>query len=260
MATLAVDSTGGPDASNTKRRRKKGRIIQKGYHKSEREDARRVAAKAFLSGILLDSNIQPRLQLKDLDELHKSHEAFEATASRPISSASRHSNAVFLGDEAMNNTDVSGEGRLYEIALDSLPQLQYPSPSKVAPSKSLDYSLGTPSPAKPVVFSHSVSMLETPAERRNVLKKWQSFDKSPVVCCLNTLSGVQAETLLNSRYINTAVKRVQYTLIFLSFHRLVLSAANLPYVAYSVLPYRKDEDKFKSVKRFSFTMYPTSYY
>ena len=35
---------------------------------------------------------------------------------------------------------------------------------------------------------------------------------------------------------------------FLLFHRLVLSAANMPYVAYSVLPYRKDEDKFKSVK------------
>ena len=202
MATLAVDSIGGPEASNSKRKRKKGRIIQKGYHKSEREDARRVAAKAFLSGILLDSNIQPRLRLKDLDELHKSHEAFEGTSSRPISSASRHSNAVFLGDEAVNSTDVSGEGRLYEIALDSLPQLQHPSPSKIAPSKSLDYNfIGTPSPAKPVVFSHSVSMLETPAERRNVLntKRWHSFDNSPAVYCLNTLSDVQAEVLLDSR-------------------------------------------------------------
>lgn len=202
MATPAVDSTSGPEASNSKRKRKKGRIIQKGYHKSEREDARRVAAKAFLSGILLDSNIQPRLQLKDTDELHKSHEAFEGTSSRPISSASRHSNAVFLGDEAMNSTDVSGEGRLYEIALDSLPQLQHPSPSKIAPSKSLDYSfVGTPSPAKPVVFSHSVFMLETPAERRNVLntKRWHLFDNSPAVCCLNTLSGVQAEALLDRR-------------------------------------------------------------
>ena len=219
MATLAVDSTGGPDTSSTKRRRKKGRIIQKGYHKSEREDARRVAAKAFLSGILLDSNIQPRLHLKDLGELHKSHEAYEATASRPISSASRHSNAVFLGDEAVNSTDDSGEGRLYEIslAMDSLPQLQHPSPSKVAPSKSLDYSLGTPSPAKPVVFSHSVSMLETPAERRNVLntKRWQVFDSSPAVCCLNTLSSVQAEVLLDSRYVSIAVKRYNYNLTLL---------------------------------------------
>jgi hypothetical protein len=207
MATLAVDSTGGPEAPNSKRRRKKGRKIQKGYHKSEREDARRVAAKAFLSGILLDSNIQPRLQPKDLDELHRSHEAFEGTSSRPISSASRHSNAVFLGDEAVaSGADVSGEeGRLYEIALDSLPQLQYPSPSKIVPSKSLDYNfIGTPSPAKPVVFSHSVSMLETPVERRNVLntKRWHSFDNSPAVYCLNTLSGVQADVLLDSRYAN----------------------------------------------------------
>ena len=206
MATLAVDSTGGPEAPNSKKRRKKGRIIQKGYHKSEREDARRVAAKAFLSGILLDSNIQPRLQPKDLDELHKSHEAFEGTSSRPISSASRHSNAVFLGDEAVNSTDISGEeGRLYEIGLDSLAQLQHPSPSKMAPSKSLDSNfIGTPSPAKPVVFSHSVSMLETPAERRNILnaKRWHSFDNSPAVFCLNTLSGVQTEVLLDSRYTN----------------------------------------------------------
>lgn len=202
MATLAVDSTGGSEAPNSKRRRKKGRKIQKGYHKSEREDARRVAAKAFLSGILLDSNIQPRLQPKDVDELYRSHEAFEGASSRPISSASRYSNAVFLGDEAV--TDVSGEeGRLYEIALDSLPQLQYPSPSKMVPSKSLDYNfIGTPSPAKPVVFSHSVSMLETPAERRNVLntKRWHSFDNSPAVYCLNTLSSVQPEVLLDSRY------------------------------------------------------------
>ena len=207
MATLAVDSTGGPEAPNSKKRRKKGRIIQKGYHKSEREDARRVAAKAFLSGILLDSNIQARLQPKDLDELHKSHEAFEGTSSRPISSASRHSNAVFLGDEAVNSTDISGEeGRLYEIGLDSLAQLHVPSPSKMPPSKSLDSNfIGTPSPAKPVVFSHSISMLEsTPAERRNILntKRWHSFDSSPAVCCLNTLSGVQAEVLLDSRYTN----------------------------------------------------------
>ena len=252
MATLAVDST---EASSSKRRRKKGRIIQKGYHKSEREDARRVAAKAFLSGILLDSNIQPRIQPKDFDELHKSHEAFEATSSRPISSASRHSNAVFLGDEAVNSTDVSGEeGRLYEIALDSLPQLQHPSPSKIAPSKSLDYSfIGTPSPAKPVVFSHSVSMLETPAEiRRNALstKRWHSLDNSPVVYCSNTLSGMQAEVLLDSRY-KTSKLIIKLLYIVLLFHRLVLSAANMPYVAYSVLPYRKDEDKFKSVRYFN---------
>lgn len=210
MATLAVESTGCPEVSNTKRKRKKGRIIQKGYHKSERGDARRVVAKAFLSGILLDSNIQPRLQPRDTDELHKAHEAFEGTSSRPISSASRHSNAVFLGDEAVYITDVSAgeEGRLYEIALDSLPQLQHPSPSKIPPSKSLDYSLtGTPSPAKPVLFSHSISMLETPAERRNVLntKRWHSFDNSPAVCCLNTLSGVQAEVLLDSRYTNKTI-------------------------------------------------------
>ena len=199
---MEVDSTVGPDTSNSKKRRKKGRIIQKGYHKSEREDARRVAAKAFLSGINLDSNIQPRLQLKDLDELNIGHEAVEVTASRPISSASRHSNAVFLGDEALYTTDVSGEGRLYEIALDSLPQLQYPSPSKIAPSKSLDYSLGTPSPIKPVMFSHSISVLETQAERRQAIilnKRQQSFDHSPAVYFMSTLSGAQAEWLLDSR-------------------------------------------------------------
>lgn len=208
MATLSVESTVGPGVTNSKRKRKKGRIIQKGYHKSGREDARRVAAKAFLSGILLDTYIQPKLQLNDLAELSESQEATDGSVSRPISSASRYSNAVLItagSDEANITTDlISGEGRLYELALDSLPQLQHHSPYKSAPFKSTDGSLGSPSPAKQATFNHSVSVFETQAERRNIFnassKKWQSLDSSSAaVYSLNTLSGVQAEMLLDSR-------------------------------------------------------------
>lgn len=207
MTTLEI----GPDAPNSRRRRKKGRIIQKGYHKSEREDARRVAAKAFLSGIVLDSNFQPRVQYQgDPEEVNTliDHNINEVSFSRPISSASRHSNALGLPDETVpNNVDVSGEGRLYEIALDNLPQLQHSSPSKLVPSKSLDYTFGTPSQGshRPVSFSHSVSMVDGQYEKRqgNVLmsgqRKWQTVDSSPAVYYVNTLSGVHPEFLVDSR-------------------------------------------------------------
>ena len=208
MTTLEV----GPEATNSRRRRKKGRIIQKGYHKSEREDSRRVAAKAFLSGIILDSNFQPPVHQRDPEGVNTliDHNIIEVSFSRPISSASRHSNALGLLDETVpNNADVSGEGRLYEIALDNLSQLQHSSPSKVVPSKSLDYNFSTLSPGpanyKPVTFSHSVSMIEAQYEKRqgSVLtsahRRWQAVDNSPAVYHINTLSGVHPEYLVDSR-------------------------------------------------------------
>ena len=207
MSTLAVDSTA-VDASNARKKRKKSRIIQKGYHKSQRGDARRVAAKAFLSGIVLDRNFQPPVTLRDSGE-QGSFLGYDRTAdsalSRPISSASRHSNALFLGDESLY-VDVSGEGRLYEIALDNLPQLLHHSPSKVAPSKSLDYGTGTPLiNYKPVGINHSVSVTESQSERRraNILalahKKWQALDYTPAVYHLNTLTDTNSDWLVDSR-------------------------------------------------------------
>lgn len=214
METLEVGSTLVPETSTSKRRRKKGRIVQKGYHKSQRADARRVAAKEFLSGIVLDSNYQARRPPRDSGDVSTlmGHEFGDGAASRPISAASRHSNALFLGDEYLHvNTDVSGEGRLYEIALDNLPQLQHQSPSKIQPSKSLDYSFGSYSPAlsqRPVVLNHSVSMFESQSDRKqaNILvpahKRWQTMDNSPTVHYLNTLLDTNAEWLMDSRSVD----------------------------------------------------------
>ena len=265
MTTLEVC----PDVPNSRRRRKKGRIIQKGYHKSEREDARRVAAKAFLSGIILDSNFQPRVHYqRDLEEVNTliDHNINDVSLSRPMSPASRHSNAFGFPDETVpNNVDVSGEGRLYEIALDNLPQLEHSSPSKLVPSKSLDYSFGTPSQGshKPVSFSNSVSMIDGQYEKRqgNVLmpvqRRWQTVDNSPAVYYVNTLSGVHAEFLVDSRSVKMMSSGFSACLTFLGpYHsRVILSAAQVPYATYSVLPYRKDEDKFRSAEYPDITLF-----
>lgn len=234
MATLEVGSAVGPEASNTRKRRKKGRIIQKGYHKSEREDARRVAAKAFLSGIILDSNFLPRVQLRDSDELNTlaGQEINSGSFSRPISSASRHSNTIGFGDEALpSHIDVSGEGRLYEIALDNLPQLQHSSPSKLVPSKSLDYSFGTPSPGnyKPVLFSHSVSVIESQSDKRqnsvfiaSAHKRWQAVDNSSAVYHLTSLSSANADLLVDSRSVQILSNLIiKSRLIFTHFKSII---------------------------------------
>lgn len=42
----------------SKKRRKRNRFIKQGYHRSERDDARRVAARTFLLGIPLDNQTQ----------------------------------------------------------------------------------------------------------------------------------------------------------------------------------------------------------
>ena len=43
-----------------RKKRKKSRYVKQGYHKSERDDYRRVAARAFLSGITRDSHLCDR--------------------------------------------------------------------------------------------------------------------------------------------------------------------------------------------------------
>lgn len=56
MATFAEPSIDSEAGKCNKKKRRRNRFIKQGYHKSEREDARRVAARAFLSGIPLDSH------------------------------------------------------------------------------------------------------------------------------------------------------------------------------------------------------------
>lgn len=49
--------------SESRRRHRKHRYIKQGYHKTERENSRRVEARKFLSGITLDSHLRTPLEL-----------------------------------------------------------------------------------------------------------------------------------------------------------------------------------------------------
>ena len=55
-----VESSHRHSSSYQRKKRKKGRYIKQGYHKSERDDTRRVVARSFLSGITRDGHFQSR--------------------------------------------------------------------------------------------------------------------------------------------------------------------------------------------------------
>lgn len=63
-----VDSFHHHTTLHLRKRRKKSRFIKQGYHKSERDDSRRVAARSFLSGITRDSHLQNPGQVPAQDE------------------------------------------------------------------------------------------------------------------------------------------------------------------------------------------------
>ena len=55
MATLTEPSIKSDSAPVPQKKKRKKRLLKQGYHKADQNDARRVAAKAFLSSIPLDS-------------------------------------------------------------------------------------------------------------------------------------------------------------------------------------------------------------
>ena len=178
--------------TNSGRRRRKNRFIKQGYHKSERDDARRVAARTFLSGIVLDSHLQQQEQqiLESTSQFESSSHgqifqersgSLRFTPTRPLSSMSRQSNALQLMDESSNTEfGLLGDRKLYElgIALESLPQFHYYSPSKAALSKSSERSSSSP------MYPLSLVMDSSSSEKKlvNQLVKMQSIeDASSVV-------------------------------------------------------------------------------
>ena len=77
-----------------RKKRKKSRYLKQGYHKSERDDYRRVTARAFLSGITRDSHLRaaqpaPTTQTQTPKEERENTSSFIAIA--PIR---RHSSVV----------------------------------------------------------------------------------------------------------------------------------------------------------------------
>ena len=72
-----------------RKKKKKNRYLKQGYHRSERDDSRRVAARAFLSGITRDSHLRvQRTQAPTLEEEEKTSSITTLTLSRQRSNVS----------------------------------------------------------------------------------------------------------------------------------------------------------------------------
>ncbi len=146
------------DAENilpSRRRRKKGRFIKQGYHRSEREDARRVAARTFLSSITLDSHLQ---------RLHRSRDDISPPLYAPIHSvAGTHTGNYsdnILGPSATSANPITPPPRrLHELLLDT--GSLNTSPLKVSPSKGHESTLNSPVPMNPFIGGRSMSYVES---------------------------------------------------------------------------------------------------
>lgn len=170
--------------TSTGRRRRKNRFIKQGYHKSEREDARRVAARAFLSGIVLDSHLRQQNQ-DNLESINQSESishgqifqersgSFRFTPNRPLSSMSRHSNPLQLTDDnSATDLLLSGARKLYELGI-ALDISHHHSPSKSALSKSFDRSSTSPMhPPTTLLFDSS-----SPEKRKLLNQLGRSYDE-----------------------------------------------------------------------------------
>ena len=80
-----IDSTHHHTSSHLRKRRKKSRYIKQGYHKSERDDSRRVTARSFLSGITRDSHLQNGGQVTAQDEVSTGNLFITTGLSRKLS-------------------------------------------------------------------------------------------------------------------------------------------------------------------------------
>lgn len=146
----AVDTESIQNDLPPRRRRRKGRFIKQGYHRSEREDARRVAARAFLSGITLDSHLQ---------QFHRSRENSPTPVAGEQGNKLTEDSCLPDGPSAASLRPITPPRRLHELLLDTS-SLHY-SPYKIYPSKSHDNSLNSPVSAKPFDIGHSASYIES---------------------------------------------------------------------------------------------------
>ena len=160
---------------NARRKRRKERLIKQGYRRSERDDARRVAARAFLLGIPLDRHLQPRTGAATSDSY------IAPRSPGPLSVSSRQSrNIMGEGTSPQTGPSVSELGKLQDM-LDTLPQ-RNPSPSK-GPERQFD----SPMAPYPLLTSRSLlsfdshELMQTPAHRRQQYAhtKWHTVASEP---------------------------------------------------------------------------------
>ena len=228
----AVDAEASVQPQNpvhSRRKRKKGRFIKQGYHKSERDDARRVAARAFLSGITLDSHLQS-VGGGPMDV--SSDVSLAPYSPRPTSVASMHSRMVADDLAIQGNASVELGLKLYEIQLDFAQQTQQ-SLHKLTPSKSaVDKTFEASSPVPACLLNQSASSFESPVterplgftnplhERRHLLQlahsRWRSLT-SPDVSNLVIPCGHSLQPYENHLGSNRSVGTECQNLILLHF-------------------------------------------
>lgn len=219
MASLEiVQASLSPDVqsqctSHSRKKRKKSRLIKQGYQKSERDDARRVAARTFLSGIPLDSQ-QPALFPVGLppDVSYQSQlfqDAYNAaiTPQRPPSTVSRHSNAIQMDGDQLLVSGIPIPDRPHDVILDS-PKLyhiyQQHSPVKVQYSRSLDRDLESPPYLRDfaLIESNIPSFLDT-TDKKLLNSQWQPFESEGTgnVHVCNNMMKLPATMVVDRRYI-----------------------------------------------------------
>ena len=166
---------------NPRRKRKKGRFIKQGYHRSERDDARRVLARAFLLGITLDSHLQQRAGTISAGET-----GAVPRSPGPLSVSSGRSRSVMAEDTSLQTGPPASElsRKLQDIQLDMLSQ-HYP--LKLTPSRSLEQQFDSPMPAYPIPIIYNVlsfdsrELVQTAAHKKQQFAhtRWHSLSCEP---------------------------------------------------------------------------------
>lgn len=182
---LGIQARGG---LYSRRRHRKGRFLKQGYHKSERDDARRVAARTFLSRIQLDSHLQRGEVISETT----SDGNVVAYSPGPYSISSRKSRTLgedisLEAESSATELTVAMPRKPHEISRE-LTQQSF----KLVTSKSLDRSHEFISAVNPLLLNRSASCIESPVvatgetvqldathERRRILEvarsRWRSL-------------------------------------------------------------------------------------
>lgn len=161
MASLdvpAVGQAGKHLQTQSRKRHKKGKLIKQGYSKFEKDDARRVAARTFLSGIPLDSNhlsVSPASGVS-----HRVQEMHSLALQRQPSSVSRHSHTLQIDgiNPPLAPTDHAPD-RLHDMSIES-PVKQVHVHQKQSPVRqSQSFVRDLESPAHELVFPKPYALL-----------------------------------------------------------------------------------------------------
>lgn len=187
VADVEGGAAGPPD---TKRRHRKHRYRKHGYHKTERENARRVEARNFLSGITLDSHLRSPNELPDQDS------TLLLPLNRRLSGGTE--GVVF-------NSDLPPTEELHEMAANLFEFYTRSSPVKLDASRSQEYGfdavLSTP-------LNRSASVFEaTPTPSHEQRRMGVGLHSKPMVSSMDGgeiryFTNFKGVPLTDNRYIH----------------------------------------------------------